>query len=106
MDSRADWFQQRELGEALMLRLLLIDGKVDEARGVFSRALQMADPTDIYAAAWLTAECGKDLLPFAPEIVEDAAHGYGSRPEVLGNPKIKDRFTVLLFDSKSTIDRS
>ncbi|HEY2066029.1 MAG TPA: AAA family ATPase [Gemmatimonadaceae bacterium] len=106
MDSRPDWFQQRELGEALMLRLLLIDGRVEEARSVFSRALQMADPTDIYAAAWLTAECGRDLLPYAAEVVEDAAHRYGSRPEVLGNPKIRDRFTVLLFDGKSTIDRS
>jgi hypothetical protein len=39
-------------------------------------------------------------------MMERAARRYGTRPEVLGNPKIRDRFAVLLFDSKSTIDRT
>jgi hypothetical protein len=74
--------------------------------GSLERALNLADPTDVYAAAWLTAEFWDDIHPVAPELMERSVRRYGSRPEVQGNPKIRDRFAVLLFDSKSTIDRS
>jgi tetratricopeptide (TPR) repeat protein len=106
LDSRGDWFQNRELGEALLLRLQLLDGRAAEMPRMFERAIALADTTDVYAAAWLTAEVWDDIHPLAPELMEAAARRYGTRPEVLGNPKIRDRFAVLLFDSKSTIDRS
>ena len=104
--SRSDWFQGRELGEALQLRLQHLDRREGEMPATLARALELADPTDVYAAAWLTAEFWDDIHPLAPEMMERAARRYGTRPEVLGNPKIRDRFAVLLFDSKSTIDRS
>jgi hypothetical protein len=106
LDSRSDWFQGRELGEALLLRLQRIDGETDEMPLHLERALTLADTTDVYAAAWLTAEFWDDVHPLAPQLMERAARRYSTRPEVLGNPKIRDRFAVLLFDSKSTIDRS
>ena len=104
--TRTDWFQGRELAEALLLRLLLLDQAHDRAVAAFTRALALAHPTDIYGAAWLTAEFGDDLRPFAGDVVQAAIERYATRPEVLGNPKIRDRLTVLLIDSKSTIDRS
>jgi tetratricopeptide (TPR) repeat protein/GGDEF domain-containing protein len=106
LESRSDWFQGRELAEALMLRLQRLDGRNAEMPESLRRALALADETDVYAAAWLTAEFWGDIHPLAPELMERAVRRYGSRPEVLGNPKIRDRFAVLLFDSKSTIDRS
>ena len=106
LTSRADWFQGRELGEALVLRLMRTDGRLEDMPEALARALALADATDVYAAAWLTVEFWDDVYPLAPEAMERAARRYGSRPEVQGNPKIRDRFAVLLFDSKSTIDRS
>ncbi len=106
LESRADWFQGRELGEALLLRLQRLDGRQVEMPTRLERALDLADATDVYAAAWLTAEFWDDVHPVAPELMDRAVSRYGTRPEVLGNPKIRDRFAVLLLDSKSTIDRS
>jgi GGDEF domain-containing protein/tetratricopeptide (TPR) repeat protein len=104
--TRTDWFQGRELAEALLLRLYLLDAMHERAVDAFTRALALAHPTDIYGAAWLTAEFGDELRPFAGDMVQAAIERYATRPEVLGNPKIRDRLTVLLIDSKSTIDRS
>jgi tetratricopeptide (TPR) repeat protein len=106
LKSRSDWFQGRELAEALMLRLQRLDGRTTEMPDTLKRALDLAEETDVYAAAWLTAEFWDDIHPVAPQLMEHAARLYGTRPEVLGNPKIRDRFAVLLFDSKSSIDRS
>jgi tetratricopeptide (TPR) repeat protein len=106
LESRTDWFQGRELGEALMLRVQRLDGRVAEMAPTLERALALADGTDVYAAACLTAWFWDDVHPLAPEMMERAVRRYGTRPEVLGNPKIRDRFAVLLFDSKSTIDRT
>jgi tetratricopeptide (TPR) repeat protein len=106
LESRTDWFQGRELGEALLLRLQRLDGRLTDMPARMERALELADPTDVYAAAWLTAEFWDDIHPLAPDLMARAARRYGTRPEVLGNPKIRDRFAVLLFDSNSAIDRS
>ncbi len=104
--ARTDWFQGRELAEALRIRLALLDGDAGQAIQRFADALTLADPTDVYAAAWLTAEFWEELSPQAPELMGRAVVRYRARPEVLGNPKIRERFAVLNFDSKSTIDRS
>ena len=106
LSSRTDWFQGRELGEALILRLTLLDQKQGEAVERLTRALALAEPSDVYGAASLTADFGEEMRPYAPELVNGALQRYASRPEVLANPRIRDRFTVLLFDSKSTIDRT
>jgi tetratricopeptide (TPR) repeat protein/GGDEF domain-containing protein len=104
--TRDDWFQGRELGEALALRFAILDGQQEQAVAMLTKALALAHPSDVYGAAWLTAEFGEEIRPYAPEMVRGALQRYASRPEVLANPKIRDRFTVLLIDSKSTIDRS
>ena len=106
LDSRTDWFQGRELGEALALRLELQEGRPAAAVARLTEALALANPSDVYGAAWLTAEFGEEMRPHAPDLVIEALNRYASRPEVLANPRIRDRFAVLLFDSKSTIDRT
>jgi tetratricopeptide (TPR) repeat protein/GGDEF domain-containing protein len=106
LEARSDWFQGRELGEALAIRFALLDEHYGDAVDRLTKALAMAHPSDVYGAAWLTAEFGEEIRPHAPVLVGEAVERYASRPEVLANPKIRDRFTVLLFDSKSTIDRS
>jgi tetratricopeptide (TPR) repeat protein/GGDEF domain-containing protein len=105
LESR-EWFQGREQGEALLIRLLLLDQEVDQALRAFSRALLLAEPTDVYAAAWLTAELWDEISRHDRALIGDAVQRYGARPEVLGNPKIRDRFAVINVDSESTIDRS
>jgi predicted ATPase/GGDEF domain-containing protein len=104
--SRTDWFQGRELGEALALRFLLQEDRPSEAVARLTEALALAHPSDVYGAAWLTAEFGEEMRPYAPDLVTEALSRYASRPEVLANPRIRDRFTVLQLDSKSTIDRT
>jgi predicted ATPase/GGDEF domain-containing protein len=106
LETRLDWFQGRELGEALALRFALQDGRPDEAVARLAQALALAGPSDVYGAAWLTAEFGQEIGSLAPDLVTEALHRYASRPEVLANPRIRDRFTVLLLDSKPTIDRT
>ena len=55
--TRADWFQGRELVEALAVRLA-VHGRADRGcASLFDTARTLADASDVYTAAWLTAEC-------------------------------------------------
>ena len=94
-----DWFQGRELVGALRIHLLLVDGEKEQAVQLFQDLLQMADPTDVFAAAWLTAEFLHLLHPMAPGVIEGAVRRYQGRSEVLDNPKISARFAVLKIDT-------
>ncbi len=101
-----EWFQGRELFEALRIHLAMADGDADGAAELFRSALMAASPTDVYGAAWLTAEFGAELRSRLPAGVEAAVLEYASRPEVLGNPRMRERLAVLKVDSNSAIDRS
>jgi tetratricopeptide (TPR) repeat protein len=94
----SDWFQGRELVEALPIHLALRNGE-ERTEELFTAALALADARDIYGAAWLTAEFGEILRRSAPDVLESALRRYGSRPEVLDNPRIRERFGVLMLDS-------
>ena len=63
---------------------------------VWREALALADPSDVYGAAWLTAEFGEEMRPHAPELVTEALQRYASRPEVLANPRIRDAVHCLI----------
>jgi tetratricopeptide (TPR) repeat protein len=94
----AEWFQGRELVEALSIRLAMAAGR-DEAPHLFKRALALADTSDVYGAAVLTAEIGPVLRASAPDVVEEAVRRYADRPEVVENPRIRDQFGVLILDT-------
>jgi tetratricopeptide (TPR) repeat protein len=93
-----DWFQGKELIEALRLHLLLVDGEVGQAVQLFEKVLRVADPADIFAAAWLTAEFLHPLHLAAPELIEGAVRRYGPRPEVLVNKRLSSRLDVIKID--------
>jgi tetratricopeptide (TPR) repeat protein len=90
MQARPDWFQGRELAEALRVRIAAIDS-TNRAVAMFYRALALAETTDFYGAAWLIAECA-DILDahdrallrssvnrFAPQVESQGYHGMSRR---------------------------
>jgi tetratricopeptide (TPR) repeat protein len=95
------WFQGRELVEALAIRLAILAGR-DDAAQLFADAARRADTKDSYAGALLTAEFGATLRESAPEAVDEAIRRYASRPEVAGNPRLRQQFGVLILDGASS----
>ena len=65
METRPDWFQGREIAEALAIRIDAADGQFEKALGrawsMLSRSLKAAD---LYNAAWLTVACAEALIEF------------------------------------------
>ena len=104
MSTRPDWFQGRELVEALAIRLALHDGR-GEAAQIFKRAVELADTRDVYGAMLLTAEYGESLREIAPDAVNEAVARYGKRSEVVENPRMRSQFGVLILDSGKAVDR-
>jgi tetratricopeptide (TPR) repeat protein len=98
MERLLEWFQGRELMEALEIHLLLSDNRITEAAELFERAIAAARPSDVYGAAWLTAEFGETFRDQLPLEIEAAVRDYARRPEVLGNPRMRERLTALKFD--------
>jgi predicted ATPase len=102
--SLTEWFQGRELVEALTVRLALLDGR-DEAAQLFTRAVRLADTRDAYGAVLLTAEFGEVLREAASEVVRYAVERYTSHPVVAENPRVRDRFGVLMrYTTESSIE--
>ena len=90
MQARPDWFQGRELAEALRVRIAALDS-TNRAVALFYRALALAETADFYGAAWLIAECA-DILDahdrallrssvnrFAPQVESQGYHGMSRR---------------------------
>jgi hypothetical protein len=93
-----DWFQGRELVEAVPIHLALARSP-DEAYERFTRALKLAEERDVYGASWLVAEFGLSLRPHAPEVIQEAVRRYEALPELSETVRIRERFGVLLLDS-------
>jgi hypothetical protein len=94
-----EWFQGRELVEALSIHLRLLDGDGANAGERFTNALALAAPSDTYGAAWLTAEFGEQFQDSLSKEVEAAVREYARRPEVLANPRMRERLEVLKLDA-------
>jgi predicted ATPase/GGDEF domain-containing protein len=103
MATQPHWFQGRELVEALAIRLALRHER-GEAAQIFKRAVELADTKDVYGAILLTAELGEALREVAPDAVEEALARYGARANVIGNPRLRDQFGVLMLDSRKAVD--
>jgi hypothetical protein len=95
------WFQGRELVEALAIRLAILAGRPDAAQ-LFTDAARRAHTRDPYAGALLTAEFGATLREMAPDDVDEVIRLYAGRPEVVENPRLRQQFGVLMFDSASS----
>jgi diguanylate cyclase (GGDEF)-like protein len=70
MTGRDDWFQGRELIEALRLAIALEDDDVERAGRIFEGSVRAAEEADLYGAAWLASTMGPALrdrgLPVQP----------------------------------------
>ena len=94
--SRADWFQGRELVEALGVRLAVVDGRMDDAMGLFDQSRTLADANDVYTAAWLTAECATVLYEHDPELIRHAIERFADQVRSLGYVRLISRYEELL----------
>jgi len=96
-----DWFQGRELVEALAIRLAILSGGQDAMRMLTDATLR-ADTQDRYAAALLVAEFGAALRDTDSDAVDRLVRRYWGRPEVSENPRLRQQFGVLMLDSASS----
>ena len=96
MRHRSDWFQGRELVEALAVRLAASAGQTADAARRYSLARDQADASDFYSAAWLTAECADVLLNVDPALVRESVNRYAERVRSLRAGPIRKRFEALL----------
>jgi tetratricopeptide (TPR) repeat protein len=92
---RPDWFQGREIVEALMVRLLAIDGRLIEGFSRFTSALALAETSDLYSAAWLTAVCAEALVEFDHDLVRSSVTRYRDRVRELGYVDMTRRYDLL-----------
>lgn len=95
MENRVEWFQGREIGEALAIRLAALDGRQLDALTRFERAVLLAEAADFYNAAWLTAICAEDLSRFDRERVKMSILKYSERVRMLGYPEMTRRYDAL-----------
>jgi hypothetical protein len=95
LQGRADWYQTRELAEALIIRILVIDGAIDEAMTRFETALKSAESMDIYPAVWLTLACADALKSGDTARVKKSIDRYASTVQTLGYDALTKRYNVL-----------
>ena len=62
----------------------------------FSSAVSLAESSDLYCAAWLTASCADDLLSLDQERVKSSIQRYGDRVRKLGYAEMTRRYDILI----------
>jgi hypothetical protein len=96
METRPDWFQGREIAEALAVRIDAADGRFEEAMTRLERAVALAEGADLYNAAWLTVACAEALAGFDKDRVNACIDRYNERVEKLGYPEMTRRYAALV----------
>jgi tetratricopeptide (TPR) repeat protein len=92
---RPDWFQGRELAEALFVKIAMFDGRQIEGFSRFTSALALAENSDLYSAAWLTAACAECLLDFDRDAIQSSIVRYTDRVKKLGYAEMTRRYELL-----------
>ncbi|MGQ0712482.1 MAG: ATP-binding protein [Gemmatimonadaceae bacterium] len=95
MQARPDWFQGRELAEALRVRVAALDS-TNEAVALFYRALALAETTDFYGAAWLIAECADILHAHDRALLRSSVNRFAPKVESQGYHGMSRRYSELL----------
>jgi hypothetical protein len=96
MRARTDWFQGRELAEALAVRVIAAAGAADDAKRRHEEARQLAEPSDFYGAATLVAECGDTLLGLDGGFARRVLLDYAPRVRSSGFGALERRYEQLL----------
>jgi tetratricopeptide (TPR) repeat protein len=95
MGDRSDWFQGRELVEALFIRMDAADGRNVQALTRFATAVSLAEAADVYSAAWLVAVCSDSLAGADQPTIERFVGEYDARVKKLGYAEMTRRFDML-----------
>ncbi|HXT16908.1 MAG TPA: AAA family ATPase [Gemmatimonadaceae bacterium] len=95
IEDRPNWFQGREIAEALIIRTAAAAGRDRDALSRFDRAVALAEATDVYNAAWLTAICADSLRRIDPARVNLSVDRYSVKVRSLGYPEMTRRYDVL-----------
>ena len=88
------WFQGRELLESLAIRIDALAGRYDAALARFRTAVERLEPMDVFAAAWLVADCAATLAERDPA-VWDEVHRFAVHVTVQDFIPLAARFTAL-----------
>ena len=95
MGERPDWFQGREIVEALVVRMAVANGRPVEAFARFTSAVSLAEGSDLYVAAWLTAACAQALIQFDREAVRTSILRFKDTVKKLGYAEMTRRYEAL-----------
>ena len=96
METRPDWFQGRELVEALFVRMSIKAGEIASALSRLSNALALAELADVYSAAWLAAECAEAMDGQERSQIRPYLERFAERARELGYPEMAKRYDALL----------
>lgn len=96
MSARPDWFQGRELVEALSVAIAAADERLPAAVQRFEEAVALAEANDLYCAAWLTVECAALLMDHDPDRIRPSVTRYVDRVKSLGLEEMNRRYAALL----------
>ena len=94
--NRVEWFQGREVVEALAIRM---DAHAGNHAGAFERlsaAVALAETADVYTAAWIIAAVAGGLVDTSGEILAGFVNRYADRVKKLGYAEMTRRFEALL----------
>jgi len=95
LGSRVDWwFQGRELLESLSIRLAAHAMHYDDALSRFNGALERLEAMDVYAAAWMVADCAAEVAEHDSRLW-DVAERLANHPTVKQFVPLSARFTAL-----------
>jgi tetratricopeptide (TPR) repeat protein len=95
---RAEWFQGRELIEALAVHVAGEAGDLAGAAARFDQARELAEGKDLYSALWLTAECAPLLRAHDADRVRAVVDRYAERVARLGSVEMRVRYERLRRD--------
>jgi diguanylate cyclase (GGDEF)-like protein/putative nucleotidyltransferase with HDIG domain len=88
------WFQGRELLESLIVQLDAAAGRHAAAVARFRTGVERLEAGDVYAAAWLVADCAATLAEHDPTLWE-LAERFGAHATVQQFIPLSARFTAL-----------
>ena len=95
MGGREQWFQGRELVETLRIRMAAAEGRKEEALQMFDNARTLAEVSDLYSAAWLTAACADSLFALDPERIRQTMQRYSREVGALGFTDLTRKYEAL-----------
>jgi tetratricopeptide (TPR) repeat protein len=95
MATREGWFPGRDLVDALRVHMAVSESRYEEAMQAFESARTIAEESDMYSAAWLTAACADLLLSHYPDRIRAAVQRYAGQVGALGFADLIRKYQVL-----------